>query len=110
MNVELVEKAITSKTKAIIPVHLNGRMCDMERLMEIAERYGLIVIEDAAQALGASLNGKKAGSFGLTGCFSFYPAKLLGAAGDGGMVVTNDNEIAEKNTPLKKPWQSSWNL
>ena len=96
MDIEQVEKAITQKTRAIIPVHLNGRMCDMARLMEITEEHDLLVIEDAAQALGATLDGKKAGSFGLTGCFSFYPAKMLGAAGDGGIAVTNDEEIAEK--------------
>ena len=96
MDVNQVEQVITPQTKAIIPVHLNGRVCDAGRLKEIANKHDLIVIEDAAQALGASFDGKKAGSFGLTGCFSFYPAKMLGAAGDGGIVVTNDEEIAEK--------------
>ena len=96
MDVNQVEQAITPKTKAIIPVHLNGRICDMEKLMAIANEHNLLIIEDAAQALGATFDGKKAGSFGLTGCFSFYPAKMLGAAGDGGIAVTNDEEIAEK--------------
>lgn len=98
MNIDLeqVEQKIIPKTKAIIPVYLNGRLCNMEKLMEIADEHNLIVIEDAAQALGASFDGKKAGSFGLTGCFSFYPAKMLGAAGDGGLVSTNNEEIAEK--------------
>ena len=96
INVDLVEEAITPRTKAIIPVHLNGRLCDMERLMGIAQRHNLIVIEDAAQALGASFGGRRAGAFGLTGCFSFYPAKILGGAGDGGIVVTSDREVAEK--------------
>jgi dTDP-4-amino-4,6-dideoxygalactose transaminase len=96
MDTEQVEQVITPRTKAIIPVHLNGRMCDMEKLMAIANEHDLIVIEDAAQALGATFNRKGAGSFGLTGCFSFYPAKMLGAAGDGGIAVTNDEEIAEK--------------
>ena len=96
MDMEHVEKAITPKTKAIVPVYLNGRMCDMGRLREIANKHDLIVIEDAAQALGAAFDGKAAGSFGLTGSFSFYPAKMLGAAGDGGIAVTNDGEIAEK--------------
>ena len=96
MDVDQVENAITPRTKAIIPVYLNGRMCDMEKLMEIAEEHDLLIIEDAAQALGAEFDGKEAGSFGLTGCFSFYPAKMLGAAGDGGIAVTNDEEIAEK--------------
>ena len=96
IDMDKLEEAITEKAKAIIPVHLNGRVCDMGRLMEIAKRHNLIVIEDAAQALGAKFNGKRAGSFGLTGCFSFYPAKILGAAGDGGLVVTNDQKVAEK--------------
>jgi dTDP-4-amino-4,6-dideoxygalactose transaminase len=96
MSVELVEAAITGRTKAIIPVHLNGRLCDMGRLMQLAEEHGLIVIEDAAQALGASFEGKRGGSFGLAGCFSFYPAKLLGAFGDAGAVVTDSQELADK--------------
>jgi dTDP-4-amino-4,6-dideoxygalactose transaminase len=96
MDVEQVEQVITPQTKAIIPVHLNGRMCDMEKLMTITHEHDLLVVEDAAQALGATFDGKKAGAFGLTGCFSFYPAKMLGAAGDGGIAVTNDEEIAEK--------------
>ena len=96
VNVDQVEKAISPRTKAIMPVHLNGRLCDMKKLMKIAAKHNLIVIEDAAQALGASIDGKKAGSFGLTGCFSFYPAKILGSAGDGGMLVTNSKEVAEK--------------
>lgn len=96
MDVEQVEQKIIPKTKAIIPVHLNGRLCNMEKLMTIADEHNLIVIEDAAQALGASFNGKKAGSFGLTGCFSLYPAKMLGVAGDGGFVTTNNEEIEEK--------------
>ena len=96
MNVALVEETITSRTKAIIPVHLNGRTCNMEKLMKIASEYNLLVIEDAAQALGATFDGKKAGSFGATGCFSFYPAKCLGSFGDAGIVVTNSEEIAEK--------------
>ena len=97
MNMDLnqVDQVITPMTKAIIPVHLNGRMCDMVRLREIATKHDLLIIEDAAQSLGASLDGKESGSFGLTGCFSFYPAKMLGAAGDGGIAVTNDEEIAE---------------
>lgn len=96
MNMDLVEKAITKKTKAIMPVHLNGRVCEMKRLSEIAERHNLIVIEDAAQAIGAKFNGKKAGSFGLTSCFSFYPAKILGSFGDGGAILTSNEELADK--------------
>lgn len=96
MNVDMVEKAISPRTRAIIPVHLNGRICDMEKLMDIASRHNLLVIEDAAQALGATFDGKQAGSFGLTGCFSFFPAKILGTAGDGGLVTTSDDAIADK--------------
>lgn len=96
INVEQVESAISARTKAIMPVHLNGRLCNMEKLEQIAKKHNLIIIEDAAQALGATFDGRKAGSFGLAGCFSFYPAKILGGAGDGGMVVTNDYNLAEK--------------
>lgn len=95
MDVAQIESAITPKTKALLPVHLNGRICDMDRIMSIAEKHNLVVIEDAAQALGASFDGQKAGSIGTTGCFSFYPFKILGAFGDGGAVTTNDPEIAK---------------
>jgi dTDP-4-amino-4,6-dideoxygalactose transaminase len=101
MDLEAFEGAITPRTRALIPVHLNGRLCDMERLMRVAQAHGLAVIEDAAQALGATLNGQKAGSFGLTGCFSLYPFKMLGAFGDGGIVTTNDLEIAQKISWLR---------
>jgi len=106
MDMEQVEKAISPRTKAIIPVHLNGRLCDMERLMAIAGKHNLPVIEDSAQALGANLGGKKAGSFGLTGCFSFYPAKILGGVGDGGIMVTNSKELAEKVRLLRDHGQN----
>ncbi len=97
MGVDLVESAITPKTKAIIPVHLNGRICSrMDKLIEIAEKYNLAVIEDAAQALGATYKGRAAGTFGLAGCFSFYPAKLLGTFGDAGAVVSDDEAFAEQ--------------
>lgn len=96
MNPNLLEKAVTSKTKAIIPVHLNGRLCQMDKIMEVAKKHKLLIIEDAAQALGASYKNKKAGSFGLTGCFSFYPAKLLGAFGDAGAAVTNNKKIFDQ--------------
>jgi len=96
MNADLIEKAITKRTKAIIPVHLDGRMCNMEKIMKIAKKYNLIVIEDAAQAIGAKFKGKPAGSFGATGCCSFYPAKILGSFGDGGMICTNDKNLAQK--------------
>ena len=96
MDMEKAEQAVTSKTRVIMPVHLNGRVCDMEKLTVIAKKHNLAVIEDSAQALGAMFDGKKGGAFGLAGCFSFYPAKILGAAGDGGLVSTNDEKIAEK--------------
>ena len=101
MDVNQLERLITPKTKAIMPVHLNGRLCEMEKLMKIAEKHDLIVIEDAAQGLGATYKGKKGGSFGLAGCFSFYPAKILGTAGDGGLVSTNDKAFADKIYSLR---------
>jgi dTDP-4-amino-4,6-dideoxygalactose transaminase len=92
--VQIISK-ITAKTRAIIPVHLYGQMTDMDAVMEVAGKHKLIVIEDAAQAIGAERNGRRAGSIGHYGCFSFFPSKNLGAAGDGGMVVTNDAQRAE---------------
>ena len=94
IDVDKIEDAITPRTKAIMPVHLNGRVCDMDAIMAIAEKYNLIVIEDACQSLGATFNGKRAGSFGLTGCWSFYPFKILGCYGDGGAITTDDPAIA----------------
>ena len=91
-----VENAITEKTKAILPTQLNGRCCDMDTLRDICSRYDLLLIEDSAQALGAQYNGEVAGSFGKGGVISFYPAKTLGCLGDGGCILTNDDEIAEK--------------
>lgn len=88
-----IEAAITSKTKAILPVHIFGAMCDMDKIMNIAQKYNLKVIEDAAQAIGSEYKAKKAGTFGDVGCFSFYPTKNLGGAGDGGMVTTNSEEL-----------------
>lgn len=96
IDVELIESKITSRTKAIIPVHLFGLPADMERINSIAQKYGLKVIEDAAQAFGAEIRGRKVGSFGHIGCFSFYPSKNLGCFGDGGLVTTNSPEIAER--------------
>lgn len=107
MDVKKLTEAVTPKTKAILPVHLNGRLCNMEEIVRIANENNLVVVEDAAQALGARLNGKMAGSFGLTGCFSFYPAKLLGAFGDGGMAVTGSKGIAEKIRLLRNHGQKS---
>jgi len=101
MDPDLLEAAITPRTKAILPVHLNGRVCEMDGIQAIADKHGLIVIEDAAQALGATFKGKKAGSFGLAGCFSFYPFKALGGLGDGGAVTTNNPEFARIVTLLR---------
>lgn len=90
-----IESAITPKTKAIMPVHVNGRLCQMEHIMDIANRHGLAVYEDAAQAAGAKLNGIGAGCWGKWGTYSFYPSKTLGCFGDAGALVTNDDDIAE---------------
>lgn len=91
-----IEKKITKKTKVIMPVHLFGQCADMDPISAIAEKHKIKVVEDAAQSIGAMYKGKKAGSIGNAGCFSFYPSKNLGGAGDGGMVVTNDPDLAEK--------------
>ena len=91
-----IEQAITPRTKAIIPVHLFGQMCDMDPIMEIAQRHNLYVVEDAAQAISSTYKGRKAGSIGTLGCFSFFPSKNLGGVGDGGMIVTNDPELHER--------------
>ena len=101
MDVELIEAAITSKTKALMPVHLNGRLCKMDKLMSIANNHHLLVIEDSAQALGGSFKGIKGGNWGLAGCFSFYPAKVLGAYGDAGAVVTNSSNLFERIKHLR---------
>ena len=106
MDVALIEKNITKQTKAIIPVHLNGRMCNMEAIQKIAQKYKLIIIEDAAQALGAQFLKKHAGAWGLTGCFSLYPFKLLGAFGDGGIVTTHNKIIAQKVRELRDHGQN----
>ena len=101
INPDLIEKQITKRTKAIIPVHLYGQCADMDPILEIAQRHNLYVIEDAAQAIGAEYKGKKAGSIGHIGCLSFFPSKNLGGYGDGGMVITNDAELAEKIRVLR---------
>ena len=94
IDVDRIEEAISSRTRGIIPVHLNGYMADMPRIMEIAARNRLVVIEDACQSLGSSIAGKGAGSWGATGCWSFYPFKMLGGYGDGGAMTTDDPEVA----------------
>ncbi len=103
MDPDLIEAAITPRTKAILPVHLHGRMADMDAINRIAEAHGLVVIEDAAQAHGAEFKGRRAGSLGRLGCFSFYPGKNLGACGEGGAVVTNDPELA-KTIRMLRDW------
>ena len=96
IDTALIEPAITDKTKAIMPVHLYGQACDMDIIMDIARRHGLFVIEDCAQAHGATYKGRRVGSFGDAAGFSFYPGKNLGALGDGGAAVTNNKETADK--------------
>jgi dTDP-4-amino-4,6-dideoxygalactose transaminase len=93
INPNLVKQAVTRATKAIVPVHLFGQMADMDPIMEIAGKNNLAVIEDAAQSITSTYKGKKAGSFGDMGCFSFFPSKNLGGAGDGGMIVTNNEQL-----------------
>lgn len=106
MDVSNIESAITPKTKVIIPVHLYGQPANMDEILKIARKYNIFVIEDAAQAHGALYKGKKAGSFGDISCFSFYPSKGLGAFGEGGAVVTNNQEIAEKIGILRNHGQT----
>ncbi|MHB8125739.1 MAG: DegT/DnrJ/EryC1/StrS family aminotransferase [Desulfitobacteriaceae bacterium] len=101
MDLTQLEEKITFKTKAIIPVHIFGQMVDVERVMEIAARHDLKVIEDAAQAIGAEYRGKKAGSLGHAATFSFFPTKNLGAYGDAGMIVTNDKDLASQLRMLR---------
>ena len=102
-NIEpsLIEAAVTPKTKVIMPVHLYGQMADMDPIMAIAARHNLYVIEDGAQAIGAEYKGRRAGSIGHFGCFSFFPSKNLGAFGDGGMITANDPALAHKAKLLR---------
>ena len=96
-----VENAITKKTKAILPTQLNGRTANMDQLTDICRKYNLLLFEDAAQGLGAKYRGKYAGTFGVASCISFYPAKVLGCFGDGGIVLTNDEEVYQKTMQLR---------
>jgi len=98
---EKIARAITPRTKAIMPVHLTGRICQMDEIMDLAERHGLVVIEDAAQAIGSMYKGRLAGSIGHFGCFSAHPLKNLNALGDGGFVTTNDKAAAERMRRLR---------
>jgi len=93
INPDFIEEAITKRTKAIMPVHLFGQIADMDPIMDVANKYNLAVIEDVAQSITSTYKGRKAGSIGTVGCFSFFPSKNLGAAGDGGMIVTNDEDL-----------------
>lgn len=96
MDINQIESAITPKTKAILPVHLYGQPCDMDKIVEIAKKHNLFIVEDCAQAVGAEYKDKKVGTFGDFGCFSFFPSKNLGCFGDGGMLTTNSPELAER--------------
>lgn len=96
-----VEAAVTGRTRALLPTHLNGRTCDMDSLKAIANKHRLLIVEDAAQALGSSFKGRCAGSFGLAAAVSFYPAKVLGCLGDGGAVMTNDRRVYERMYQLR---------
>ena len=101
INPALIEAAVTPKTKVIMPVHLYGQMADMDPIMAIAQRHNLYVIEDGAQAIGAEYKGRRAGSIGNFGCFSFFPSKNLGAFGDGGMITSNDPVLAHRAKLLR---------
>ena len=101
IDVQKIEAAITEKTKAILPVHLYGQSCDMRAIQKLAEKYHLYIIEDCAQSHGACFDGQMTGTFGDVGCFSFYPTKNLGAFGDGGAIITNNAELADKIRTLR---------
>lgn len=101
ISADLIEKEITPRTKAILPVHLYGHPADMQKIMDIATRYNLLVIEDCAQAFGARQGLKRVGTFGLAGAFSFYPSKNLGAYGDAGMIITDNESLAETIRSLR---------
>jgi len=104
MDESLIEKAITKKTVGIVPVHLSGKVCDMNEIMRIAKKYKLWVVEDACQSLGTYWDNRKAGSIGDTGCFSFISPKTLGGAGDGGGIVTNNRKLYEKLLLMRNHW------
>jgi len=104
MDESLIEKAITKKTVGIVPVHLSGKVCDMNEIMRIAKKYKLWVVEDACQSLGTYWDNRKAGSMGDTGCFSFISPKTLGGAGDGGGIVTNNRKLYEKLLLMRNHW------
>ncbi len=107
IDVKKIEEKITSRTRAIIPVHLYGQPADMDSLLDISKKHNLHMVEDCAQAHGAEFKGKKVGSFGVFGCFSFYPTKNLGGVGDGGLITTNDASLAEKCISLRNYGQKN---
>jgi dTDP-4-amino-4,6-dideoxygalactose transaminase len=109
IDVEKIEAAITSRTRAIMPVHLEGKVCDMKRVMEIASKHGLKVIEDAAQAFGSEFSQVKAGAWGDISCFSLHPLKNLNSCGDGGFIATNDTSIANRLRALRSHGQRERN-
>jgi len=106
-DVSHLEAAITERKRAVLPVHLYGQCADMDAIISICERYNIPVVEDAAQAIGAEDRGRRAGSLGVIGCFSFYPTKNLGGAGDGGMMTTNDDQLAERLRALRVHGETS---
>jgi dTDP-4-amino-4,6-dideoxygalactose transaminase len=106
INPQLIAAAVTKKTKAIMPVHLFGQMADMDPIMDVAKKHGLAVIEDAAQSITSTYKGRKAGSIGTVGCFSFFPSKNLGGIGDGGMVVTNEKGLYERLVMMRNHGQN----
>lgn len=101
IDAEKIEEAITERTKAILPVHLYGQPCDMQKICEVAKKYHLFIIEDCAQSHDAVIYGQKTGTFGTIGCFSFYPTKPMGALGDAGALLTNDKDLAQKLRALR---------
>ena len=109
MDIRQVEQAITSRTKAIVPVHLYGKLTAMNELLAIAAKHGVYVVEDAAQAHGARMDGRGAGSFGVAGCFSFHPSKNLAAAGDGGAIITSDENVSRRIDELRALGQRGQN-
>ena len=110
LDPETFERAITPRTKAVIPVHLYGQPCDMQSILDIASRHGIAVVEDACQAHGATIDGRKVGSFGAAAAFSFYPTKNLGTIGDGGALTTNDRELATAVKALRHHGQLEANV
>jgi dTDP-4-amino-4,6-dideoxygalactose transaminase len=101
IDVDEVRQAISARTRAVLPVHLTGRMCDMDKLVAIADDFGVAIVEDAAQAVGSKFDSKPSGAWGTVGCFSLHPLKNLNAVGDGGFIVTDDRAVAERATTLR---------